>query len=502
MADLKRLAKIENILYKYAEDMGLKHCDIEWDVIKDQKMFEIMAYRIPGNISNWKYGRDYERQRTISEKVYHGLPYEVVINSDPSRAYLMKSNTIGVQMLVMAHVIGHVSFFTMNKYYQNTNKNIIQIMDLASKRFDKYERSYGLDEVEKIVDAGHALQFHSSPFEIKTEKEKKEQYFEMKKKQIHNISKASYKDITENQNIESTGDIQRFNQKLWRSISQSTPIEKSGDLLRYIIDYSNILEDWQKDILEILRKEGQYFWPQMTTKYMNEGFATYVHQKMIERLYRDGHITHGEHAEFNYSNSLVKAKNPKSMNPYLIGSKIFEDICDRWDKGKHGDEYENCKIMKEKENWDTKAMEGNEKILSIIKTYQDWFFMMDFLTVRLVDDLDLYIYALTETPEAYQLVRTQHTAEQVRDLIVNSFNHSNIPKIDIININFNDSGRLLLKHQHVGVDLQLEYAKKTMEHIHTLWGRDCVLKTIIGKKETEIVAESMKDGGSEITIKE
>jgi stage V sporulation protein R len=114
--ELKRLIKIEEKLYEYAHDFGLDFHDIEWDIIPDQKMFEIMAYRIPGNISNWKYGRDYERIRTINENVYDGLPLEVVINSDPSRAYLMKSNTIGQQVLVMAHVIGHVAFFTMNRF--------------------------------------------------------------------------------------------------------------------------------------------------------------------------------------------------------------------------------------------------------------------------------------------------------------------------------------------------------------------------------------------------
>ena len=82
--DVKRLTKIENTLYKYAEEYGLKFCPIEWDVIPDQKMFEIMAYHIPGQVSNWKFGRDYERIRTINENMYDGLPFEVVINSDPT----------------------------------------------------------------------------------------------------------------------------------------------------------------------------------------------------------------------------------------------------------------------------------------------------------------------------------------------------------------------------------------------------------------------------------
>ena len=490
MIDLKRLAKIEDKLYQYAADFGLKHCDIEWDIIPDQKMFEIMAYRIPGNISNWKYGRDYERIRTINERLYDGLPYEVVINSDPARAYLMKSNTLGVQILVMAHVIGHVAFFTMNKYFSPTNKDIIQLMDIAAKRFDGYEKAFGIDEVERIIDAAHALQFHSSPFDTETEKEMKKRVFEMRRKQAHKVSAAKFNDITVGSDIDTnpTGDIQRFNQRLWRQIQHSTPIEPSGDLLRYIIDYSHHLEDWQRDILEILRKEGQYFWPQMKTKYMNEGFATYWHEKLISKLYMDGLITSAEHAEFNYSNSLVKATNPKSMNPYQIGSKIWDDIVERWDKGKHGDDYDNCLSLEEKEKWDNKAMAGHEKMMEIVVGDQDWFWMMNYLTPELVNDLNLYVYAYRETPEAHQLVRTKHDAKQVRDLIVSSFAHSHIPKVEIENINYEDAGKMLLEHRHAGADLQLNYAQKTMAHIHTLWGRDCILRTIINKKTMNIIA--------------
>ena len=159
--ELKKLIKVEDTLTRYAQEAGLEYCEIEWDIIPDQKMFEIMAYRIPGNISNWKYGRDYERIRTINEHMYDGLPYEVVINSDPTRAYLMKSNTFGVQCLVMAHVIGHAAFFKMNKYFSETRKDIIQIMDAATKRFNEYEKIYGMDELERIIDSAHAVSFIS-----------------------------------------------------------------------------------------------------------------------------------------------------------------------------------------------------------------------------------------------------------------------------------------------------------------------------------------------------
>jgi stage V sporulation protein R len=485
-SELQKLIKVEDTLNGYAQEAGLEYCDIEWDVIPDQKMFEIMAYRIPGNISNWKYGRDYERIRTINENMYDGLPYEVVINSDPTRAYLMKSNTFGVQCLVMAHVIGHAAFFKMNKYFSETRKDIIQILDAATKRFNEYEKIYGMDELERIIDSAHALQFHSSPFDIEAEDVKKARVFEMQKKKDHNVSKSEFRDLIGGDSQDKVKmDISLYNQKLWRSIKNQTPIEPAGDFLRYISDYSMSLEDWQKDVVEIMRLEGQYFWPQIKTKYMNEGFASYWHQKFMLKLFQADILGDSDHAQYNHSNSLVLASNPSSMNPYLIGTKMWLDIVDRWNKGKHGREWSDVETVAGKEAWDTKENRGDEKMLEVVKSYQDWFFMQDFLTADLVDELNLYVFVAKEEIQSYDLVRTDHTADQVRELIVASFANSNIPNVEITNCNFEDAGK------------QLEYAEKTVKHIQELWGREVVLECIINKKDTLI-----KCAAGKVEIKE
>jgi stage V sporulation protein R len=426
--------------------------------------------------------------------MYDGLPFEVVINSDPSRAYLMKSNTMGIQVLVMAHVIGHVAFFTMNKYFQNTRKDMVQVLDHAAKRFNEYEKVFGIDEIEAIIDAGHAIQFHSSPFDNEPEKIKKERVFEMLRRREHKVNLSQFRDIlTEMDGLEERvkTDISLFNQQLMKRVSRQTPIEPSGDLLRYIIDYSHYLEDWQRDVLEIMRLEGRYYWPQIQTKYMNEGFATYWHEIMVERLYREGLINTDEHAQYNYSNSLVKAKHSKAMNPYLIGCRIWQDIVSRWDKGQYGREWENCEDEGIKAAWDTKEMKGREKMLQVMNSYTDWFFMQDFLTPELVDDLDMYIFVATETPVSVDLVRTRHTAREVRDIVVQSFSHNSIPAINVVNINGHDSGHLMLEHSHSGVDLQMKYAAETLKHVYKIWGKNVYLKTILNK-EPVVLQCSMK----------
>lgn len=477
-SELRRLIKVDNRIQQIvAEDLGLTCFPIEFDIVPSQKMLEIMAYRIPTNVSNWKRGRDYERERTIWEHGVRGLPYEVVINSNPAKAYLMGDNKFAVQCLVMAHVYGHTSFFTTNKYFRRSRQDIVGIMHEASKRFLRYEKKYGIDEVEKTIDAGHALQWHSSPFATnETEQEKRKRIFEQEKKKVH-AKGGSFGDLNGDSGKEIDEDIELFNQKMWRALKLKTPVEPTEDILRYIIDNSTVLEDWQADILEVLRIEGQYYWPITKTKYMNEGFATFVHEKVMGKLFKEGILTSKEHADYNYSNSLVKAEPVNSLNPYLVGWGVWKDIEERWDKGHHGIDWDNCTNLKGKEEWDTKDMKGWEKCKKVMKTYTDWFFMQDFLTPEVIRDLNIYIFEAKDQGPHIDYIITKDTAEEIREKIVYAFAQSTIPRIPVVNGNYDEKGYIALKHNYDGVPLDDAYAKETMKHIAYLWGRPVVIDT-------------------------
>jgi len=292
-------------------------------------------------------------------------------------------------------------------------------------------------------------------------------------------------------------DIQLYNQKLWRELKLKTPVEPTEDMLRYIIDNSFILEDWHKDILETLRVEGQYYWPMIKTKFLNEGFATFTHQKIMNRLFEKELLNSSEHAQYNYSNSLVKAHTPFQMNPYYIGCAMFEDIENRWDKGRYGREWDDCNNINEKEAWDKKEGKGMERCLEIVRSFQDWFFMQEFLTVDLINDLNLYVYQKKEEIGHTDYVITKHQASEIRDAIVNSFAHSGIPKIEIVNGNFKDRGELKMMHRYGGADLDKKFAEETMKHIFNLWGKAVNLITKIGgKKEIAYVVDRTGGGNS------
>ena len=488
---LRRLAKIEDRIKQIVhEELGLDTFPIEFDIVPTQKMFEILAYNIPTNISNWKRGRDYERTRTIYEKADPNLPYEVVINSNPARAYFMNSNTFAVQVLVMAHVYGHCAFFTNNKYFRKSRQDIIEIMHAASERVNKYERKYGIDEVESTVDAGHALQLHSSPFASEeTENEKRRRIFEQEKAKIYAGERTAYSDLLGGPKVKVDEDVELYNQKLWKLLRLTTPVEPTDDILRYIIDNSRILEDWQNDILEILRIEGQYYWPMMKTKYMNEGFATLVHEKVMTKLFREGKLTAGEHAQFNYSNSLVKAENPFQLNPYLMGCSMWKNIEERWNTGRHGREWADCIDVKQKEEWDTDDMEGWEKCKSVMTTYTDWFFVQNFLTPDLIRDMKIYLYKPQVKSKSIDYIVTKAEAEEIREKIVAAFAASPVPKIKIVNGNYDDKGWMALEHRWAGSDLDITYANETLKHIVRLWGQPARLTTKEGDEDKVITVQ-------------
>jgi stage V sporulation protein R len=163
------------------------------------------------------------------------------------------------------------------------------------------------------------------------------------------------------------------------------------------------------------------------------------------------------------------------MNPYLIGSTMWYDIEDRWNKGRFGEEYEEEPDMEKKKNWDTGVMRGHEKVLKTLRTCNDWFFMQNFLTNDLVSELELYIYVLKKDFYSQKIVVTDNQKKEIKKLIIKSFAHSGIPRIQV------QEGKreLHLEHKWVGVDLDPTYTQKTIEHVAYLWGENVHLHTKI-----------------------
>jgi len=468
-ADLARLNEANELIQEIAKDSGLDFYPQEFDVVPAQKMLEIMAYRLPVNYSHWSFGRDYENERT---KYEHGqaVPYEVVFNSDPCRAYLMETNPFAIQVMVMAHVYAHNDFMKNNRHFQRTRRDMITSASEAAARFRQYEEDYGIDTVEKLIDAGMAIELNIDPdqdLHPETEEETRERLYGWAKKVPE---KGRFDDLLPDSNVITAEEKRKLRKK--------TPPEPTVDILGYIINHSpRPLREWEKDVLNVILLQSQYFMPYRRTKIMNEGWATYWHEKIIQRLFAEKFLTPEEHGYYNTYNARVKAHHPRMLNPYLLGYALFKNIKERWDKGKFGKDYEEENSVYRKQQWDKGINRGDEKIFQVRRTHMDWFFVDEFLNKEVVDELNLYFYRERDEGTHYEAVIEETDWRKVKALLVQSLMNWGVPRILVIDGNYNNSLQLYLKHEFEGLPLDDQYCRKTLEHIYYLWDRAVHLET-------------------------
>ncbi len=468
--DLERITEFDEKIREIAKNFGLDFFPQEFDAIPAQKMLEIMAYRFPVNFSHWSFGRDYEREKTKYEHGF-GLPYEVVLNSNPSRAYLMTTNPFPVQVMVMAHVYAHNDFMKNNFHFKPTRRDILPSASEAAIRFQGYEKRFGLDAVERLIDNGLSIELNIDPdFFIKEESEEQKRERLSTPPAPADVS-GPYEDLVPKKKKERPSD-EEYNRK--------TPLEPERDILLYIINHSpKPLNEWEKDILSVIRDQSRYFMPQRRTKIMNEGWATFWHIEIMDQLFKEGLLNEEEHGYYNLYNARVLATNPRTINPYLIGLRMFQDIEDRWNKGRFGKEWEECQDQRKKETWDLGFGQGREKIFDVRRSYSDRFFIEHFLTEQLVDDLDLYIFTGKHEYGEIKYVIDELDWRQIRSLLVAQLSTFDIPLIMVEDGDYKGKRELYLKHAYEGIELDKEYREKTMAHIYYLWDRPVHIESVV-----------------------
>jgi stage V sporulation protein R len=467
--NLDRLNKADELIKEIAGDFGLDFLPQEFDVVPDRKMLEIMAYRLPVNFSHWSFGRDYEAERTKYDHG-HAVPYEVVFNSDPCRAYIMETNPFPIQVMVMAHVYAHNDFMKNSRHFQLARRDMISFASQAAERFREYEKDYGKETVEKLIDAGMAIQWNIDP-----DKETHPETEEEARDRLYGWAKE----------VPAGGDFEdllpgkkSIPQDEKRKLRKKTPPEPTVDLLGYIIEHSpKQLMEYEKDILSVILGQARYFMPYRRTKIMNEGWATFWHEKIMQRLFTEKFLSVEEHGYYNLYNARVKAHNQRMINPYLLGYALFSDIEDRWNKGRFGREYEECEDAGRKESWDLGLMEGRKKIFEVRRTYMDWFFIDQFLTKEVVDGLEMYIYLDRDKDTQYETVVEETEWMKVKQAIVKGLMNWGIPRILVMDGNYQGGLRLLMSHNFEGLPLDDEYSRKTLEHVFYLWERPVFLET-------------------------
>lgn len=472
--DKVELEKAIGDLGETAAKLGLNPPAVNFEVVPADVMYEMAAYHLPSRFPHWTHGGEYYRQKTQYD---HGLTkiYELVINTDPPRAYLMEANKLVEQKLVIAHVLGHVDFFQRNIYFRESNRH----MDIAAAAHADLvkvlEQEQGLEPVEQTFDAALSLAWHVDPTSVFFRQKSQEEY---EKERLHPAQGpvSEYDDIW---NL--TGkkpDVIRQERKI--------PPQPERDMLLFLAESSRQLEDWQRAILYLVREEWIYFYPNMRTKVMNEGYATFWHERILENY----PLTPDEHIEFRRLHTgVVSAGHHFSINPYLVGYKLWRDIERRWDEGEKGDE---------EKTWYGEVMkrpggEGIKKVFEVAEQYRDADFVRAFLTERLVGELDLYAYSFQGDVQKKEGVWVTQQApwQKIRDSLADQLTSSGLPAILVEDGDYNRHGELLLAHdfESDGKPLDLDYAGRVLKYIYQMWGRPVHLSTMADSKKTILTCE-------------
>ena len=413
-------------IMRVAEDLGLDWFPIDYEIIDYAEMLGAMAYTgLPTRYRHWSYGKEYERTQTLYNMGQTGLPYEMIINSNPSIAYLMRENALHIHVLTMAHCIGHSDFFKNNRMFANTNpENVIDSFKSAGKYVRKLieDPSIGIDKVEAILDAAHSIKYQVPRFPGIKEKSR-EQIIQSERNKMK--EDASY-----------SPDLARV------------PLQPEYNLLKFIAENSQRLEEWERNLILIVEESSRYFIPQALTKVMNEGWACTIHYKIINEL----NLPDGLHLPFIKLHNQVVRPHLGQINPYHLGYKLFENIIEN--KG-----FEEAKIVREAHN-----------DMSFLRFYVDQPFL---------EDMNYFSYSFKKKQKTVTIddISDESGWESVRNELIKNVGLSRVPIIFVDEVKKDNS--LCLVHEHDGRDLDLNYAQKVFDHISTLWRDEVKLVTIV-----------------------
>jgi len=421
--------RIEQI-WEIGQRLGLRPLPVHFEIVPATVLYEIGAYGLPGRFSHWTHGKAYQVQKTLYD---YGLSkiYELVINSDPCYAFLLETNTVLQNTLVAAHVMAHADFFANNAYFVQTRRDMVDIAALHAERIERYEFEHGKAEVESLLDAVLAIQEHVDPsvpdgINLDTSG---------RPRRTH----SPYDDLWALDDRHAA--VQQDDERVARR-SVLKPPEPIRDPLWFIHEHSPVLDDWERDVVAIVRSEMLYFLPQIRTKVVNEGWATLWHARIMREL----DLTPDEHVEFARLHAAVVQPTGRRLNPYALGYAVLCDIERRY---------------------------GTEHLFLVREVETDVSLVRNYLTEELVEDLDLYLYER----RGDELVVVDKDWQAVRERLASELGGNHIPVIVVEDGDYLGNRELYLRHVWDGRKLDLPWAEKTLEHVFRLWGRRVWLET-------------------------
>ncbi|NLY88640.1 MAG: SpoVR family protein [Firmicutes bacterium] len=447
MADytLAELAAWGERIEELAREEGLNFYPQEFELCNYEDMLCYQAYTgMPSHYPHWSFGKAYEKLKTLYKYNISGLPYEMVINANPCIAYLMKENSLLLQILTMAHVYGHNDFFRNNRLFTAGTRAELTVETFKNhaRRVREYagDPSIGYERVEQLLNAAHALRFQTNRV-VGEDRLSYEEYYRRK----YRSEQERTPDHPLLEEARAPGDTNGTAGRKRR-----IPPQPEEDILWFITEYGD-LEEWEKDVINIVREETAYFLPQIETKIMNEGWASFWHYLLLCRL----DLPEKLRWEFyRYHNQVIRP-TPGGLNPYHIGYVIFKYLYEQ---------------------------QGKEKIFEAREVEKDQSFLRRYLNLEICKELELFEYMKKRDEYIVKEIADEEGWKSIRSQLVKTTGLGAIPVIRIVEYRPLDH-HLLLEHEYDGRDLEMNYTTETLRYCAELWKGKVTLKTRINKEE-------------------
>ncbi|HKI17115.1 MAG TPA: SpoVR family protein, partial [Isosphaeraceae bacterium] len=409
--ELTDLVEWDEKIRAKAAEFGLDCYPQEFEVCDHTGMLGYMAYTgMPSHYPHWSYGKAYEKLKTLYDHGVSGLPYEMVINANPAIGYLMRDNTLLLQILTIAHVYGHNDFFKNNFTFKSTRADLtVETFKAHALRIRRYieDPSIGIEKVERVIDAAHALSW-SCRRNLAIRKLDREE-------QIQRVIEASQPQPDPFQRI-------HRRQEFKEPDVFKVPLEPDEDVLLFIRDHNPFLAEWEKDLLTIVDEEAKYFLPMIETKIMNEGWASYWHKRIVESL----GLEQGLHLEFIVRHNQVVRPIVGQINPYHLGLRIWEDIYRRHTNP----------TPEELKRDGPPAKSGDQKIFEAREVERDASFIRRYLTEELMREMDIFQYEPRGEDLVIGKVSDDEGWRDVKETLINDVGTNSIPVVKIEDADF------------------------------------------------------------------
>ena len=474
--DFETLAEYDQAIAELAHGkFGLDTYPNQIEVISSEQMMDAYSsVGMPVGYNHWSFGKQFVEVENRYRRGQMGLAYEIVINSNPCIAYLMEENTITMQALVIAHAgYGHNSFFKGNYLFKTWTdaSAIIDYLVFARHYLAECEQRHGVTAVEETLDSCHALMNYGvdrykrpTPISAHEEKRRQRDREEALQRQVSELWKTF-------------PDMQPMVQR--REPSRRFPSEPQENLLYFLEKNAPLLEPWQREVIRIVRKMAQYFYPQRQTQVMNEGWATFWHYTLLNELYDQGRVDDGFMLEFLQNHSQVIYQPPfdspyySGINPYALGFAMFQDI------------RRICEAPTDEDRQWFPDIAGSDWLATLkfaMESFKDESFIQQFLSPRLIREFKLFSL-MDDSERDYIEINAIHNEpgyQAIRNRLSEQYNLSiQEPNIQVYSADVRGDRSLTLQHlrQHHR-PLEADTAQEVLRHLHRLWGFDVHLESV------------------------